>query len=72
MMTNIREINQNFRLAKKYFSKAIELAKKNLIIGEVNFPSAPKAVRTRKAKGPDLPDADAKGYMKERKKEETD
>jgi len=69
---NVKEVYKEFNLAKKHFKKAVELAKKSVIIGEINFPSTPKAVRTKKTKNPDLPDADAKGYMKERKGQETE
>jgi len=50
MMTNAKEVNKYFRAAKWNFNKAIELAKKSMVIGSVNFPSGPKAVKTRKAK----------------------
>jgi hypothetical protein len=72
MMTNSKDVLKEFNLALKHFRNAVKMAKKNLIIGEVNFQTAPKTVRTRKVKSPSLPDADTKGYMKERKEEETD
>ena len=44
MMTSVKEINKEFNLAKKHFKKAIELGKRNLIIGEVNFPKGEKKI----------------------------
>ena len=70
MMTDVKEINKYFKAAKWNFGKAIELAKKNLIVGSVNFPTVEKKARVKKGNpvSPEnLPDADRKGYMKERK-----
>lgn len=44
MMTNVKEIFKEFNLAKKHFKKAIELAKKSIVIGEVNFPRSEKKI----------------------------
>jgi len=49
MMTSVKEVNRLFRDAKRSFGKAIELAKRNLIVGEVNFPSEKKAKPRKKA-----------------------
>lgn len=47
---HVREINKEFNLAKKHFKKAVELAKKSVVVGEINFPGAEKKVRVRRAK----------------------
>jgi hypothetical protein len=49
-ITNVKEIQKEFNLAIRHFRNAVKMAKHNLIIGEVNFQTAPKPVRTRKAK----------------------
>lgn len=49
-VVNVKEIFKEFNLAKKHFKKAIELAKKSVIVGEINFPGVVKKVRVRKAK----------------------
>jgi len=49
MMTSVKEVNRLFRDAKRSFGKAINLAKKNMIVGEVNFPSEKKAKPRKKA-----------------------
>jgi hypothetical protein len=69
MITNVKEIYKDFNLARKHFKKAIELAKKNLIVGEINFPKGEKKIVkerlkklakvTPEAEGKDLPDGDA-------------
>ena len=63
MMTSVKEVNRLFRDAKRSFNKAIELAKRSMIVGEVNFPSEKKQ-KVRKTK--DLPDKDKDGYMNKR------
>ncbi len=83
MMTDVKEVNKHYRLAKWHFNKAVELGKKNLLVGEVNFPGADKKARVRKAprsrseistpelEGKILADLDKNGYMSKRKKPET-
>jgi hypothetical protein len=62
MITNLQEINKEYRLAMKHFKKAIELAKKSIVVGEINFPTPEKKVRAKKVKvtpgpqGKDLPE----------------
>jgi hypothetical protein len=48
MMTSTKEVNKHFGLAKWHFKRAIELAKSNLIIGEVTFPAEKKVRAPRK------------------------
>ena len=48
-IVNIKEVLKEFNLAKKHFKKAIELAKKNMIVGEVNFPGDKKTKPRKKA-----------------------
>lgn len=62
----------------KGIRETVKMAKKNLLIGEVNFPGAEKKVRVKKVKvapetegKADLPDLDKSGYMSKRKKDET-
>lgn len=55
MIQNAKEIQKEFNLAIRHFRNAVKMAKKSLIIGEVNFPSTPKPIRTRKIKGPVAP-----------------
>jgi hypothetical protein len=67
-----KEVNKKLNAGLKLVREAIAILKSHVVIAEVVFPSAPKAIRTRKVKEARLPDADAKGYMKERKEVETD
>ena len=73
---NIKEIFKEFNLAKKHFKKAVELGKKNVVVGQINFAGTPIKVRTRKAKvtpapeGKDLPDLDKDNKFFNRKKSE--
>jgi hypothetical protein len=48
MITGIKEINKYFRDAKWNLNKAIELAKKNIVVGEIRFPAAQKIRKPRK------------------------
>ena len=71
MMTTTKEVKKEFALAKKHFNRAIELAKKNMIIGNVQFVgTAEKKTRVRKSRvkpepeEKNLPDLDKDGYMK--------
>lgn len=63
-VVNVKEIYKEFNLAKKHFKKAVELAKKNLVVGEIHFAGSEKKPRARKAKvtpepeGKELPDLD--------------
>jgi hypothetical protein len=63
-ITNVKEIYKEFNLSKKHFKKAMELAKKNIVVGEINFAGTQPKPRVRKAKvapapeGKDLPDLD--------------
>jgi hypothetical protein len=79
---NSKEILKELNKGMKIIRYAVNLAKKSMIIGEVNFKADPKPVRTRKGKATtksdwplkdqqtkDLPDADEKGYMLQRGKE---
>jgi len=49
MITDLKEINKYLRAAKQNFNKAIELAKKNVIVGEINFHVIEKTKKPRKA-----------------------
>ena len=51
MITDLKEINKYLRAAKQNFNKAIELAKKNIIVGEINFHMIEKTRKPRKARG---------------------
>ncbi len=82
-VVNVKEIYKEFGLAKKHFKKAIDLAKKNILVGEIHFSVAEKKVRTRKVprskseistpelEGKILTDLDKNGYMSKRQKRET-
>jgi len=76
-IVNVKEIYKEFNLAKKHFKKAIELAKKNIIVGEIHYAGTEKKTRVRKVKATpapemkDLPDLDKGGYMSKRQKPET-
>lgn len=80
MMTQVKEIYREFNLAKKHFIKAVELAKKSVIVGEINFPETGKKARERKIKVTlepevkDLPDVDKEStfYGKKRKNVKSD
>ncbi len=78
MMTDVKEVNKHYRLAKWHFNKAIELGKKNIVVGEIHFAGTEKKPRTRKVKvapepeGKELPDLDKDGYMSKRKRETAD
>jgi len=76
MMVEIKNVLKEFNLAKKHFKKAVELGKKNVVVGQINFAGTPIKIRVRKAKvapeGKELPDLDKDGYMKKRKKGEDD
>jgi len=50
MITDAREISRYFKAAKWNFNKAIELAKRSVIVGEVNFPGAEKKAKVKRAK----------------------
>ena len=72
-----KEVNKKLKSGLKQIKEAIDILKTHIVIAEIVIPSVTKAVKPRKArttpapKEKELPDADAKGYMKERK-EETD
>ncbi len=82
-VVNIKEIYKEYYLAKKHFKKAIELAKKSVVVGEINFPTKEKKIVRERLKklakiAPEgktddsiLPDLDKDGYMNKRKKHET-
>jgi len=59
MMTNAKEVNKYFRAAKWNFNKAVELAKKSLVVGEIHFAGSEKKARARKAKA--VPEPEGKG-----------
>jgi hypothetical protein len=46
MLTSVKEIYKDFNLARKHFKRAIELAKKNMIVGEIHFPTKRKDIFT--------------------------
>jgi predicted RNA-binding protein (virulence factor B family) len=48
--STLEELKKEFNLAKKHFKKAIELAKKNLVVGEIHFAGSEKKSRARKVK----------------------
>jgi len=52
MMVGIKEIRQEFNAAKKHFNRAIELAKKNVVVGEINFPGKEKKIIKERLKKP--------------------
>ena len=73
MITSLKEINKEFALARKHFKNGIELARKNIIVGEIIMSGPtekkPRTPRAKKAKEPkDLPDLDKDGYMNKRGK----
>jgi hypothetical protein len=49
-VVNIKEINKYYRIAKWNFNHAIELAKKNIVVGEIHFAGSAMKVRTKKVK----------------------
>lgn len=63
-IVNVKEIYKEFNLAKKHFKKAVDLAKKSIVVGEISFAGSAMKPRVRKAKvapapeGKDLPDLD--------------
>lgn len=80
MMTSVKEIHKEFNEAKRHFKRAIELAKKNLIVGELIFSTDEKKIKIRVKKvkvapepegKADLADLDKDGYMSKRQKRET-
>jgi hypothetical protein len=46
MIQNAKEIQKEFNLAIRHFRNAVKMAKKNLIIGEINFPTKRKDIFT--------------------------
>jgi hypothetical protein len=74
---SLKEVHRELTLAKKHFNQAIELARKNLIVGELKFegekpkrvrPSSPRKKATPKSEK-DLPDGDANNpFYSEKKK----
>lgn len=72
-VVNLKDVQKEFNLAIRHFRTAIKLAKKNLIVGQINFEAAEKKPRARKVKvtkdPENLPDADKEGYMLPRGKE---
>lgn len=73
----VKEIYKEFNLAKKHFKKAVDLAKKNIVVGEIHYMETEKKPRARKVKvapepeGKELPNLDKGGYMSKRQKPET-
>jgi len=57
-VVNVKEIYKEFNLAKKHFKKAIELAKKNVVIGEIHFAGAEKKAKVKKAKVTPAPEGE--------------
>ncbi len=63
-VVNVKEIYKEWNLSKKHFKKAIELGKKSIVVGEINFPGSEKKPGTRKVRvtpepeGKGLPDLD--------------
>jgi hypothetical protein len=47
-----KDVNKKLKGGMKQIKDAIDLLKTHIVIGDVVFPTAPKPVRTRKAKGP--------------------
>ncbi len=85
-IVNVKEIYKEFNEAKRHFKKAVDLAKKNFVIGEIHYLIGEKKARIKKAKvtpvldyrseiikgeGKELPDLDKSGYMSKRNKNET-
>ena len=62
-IVNVKEIFKEFNLAKKHFKKAVELAKKSVVVGEINFPRGErKIVKERLKKLAKItPDKDPEG-----------
>jgi len=49
-MIEIKELNKELKLAMKHFKNAVGMAKRNMIIGEVNFPAKEKKVVKQRLK----------------------
>ena len=43
-VVNVKEIFKEFNLAKKHFKKAVDLAKKSIVVGEIIFPAKEKKI----------------------------
>lgn len=56
MMIKVNEVNKYLRAAKWNFNKAIELARKNMIVGEINFPPEKKVRTPRRKQEPPPPE----------------
>ncbi len=43
-VVNVKEIYKEWNLAKRHFKRAIELGKKNIVVGEICFPKGEKKI----------------------------
>ena len=47
---NLKEVLKELNLAKKHFKHAVDLAKKGIVVGEINFPTKEKGSLRRDSK----------------------